>query len=696
MAETIFYTAVEESVTTPLNLRKIYYESADRNSAMHAWLFQKMAYASAEAYNEVTGKLKFLSTPIRGGLGKIKSDGNSSGGLYKNVFKPKDSYPKGGRFTPKPHINSVKISNEGDFGSLKKSEVAFTVYTLTDLNDCQPFFDLGANLQIKYGWNDAGGAGGKTGTFDGVIYNFTYSVNSEGAFDCVSYGMSAGINTLTGDTKASSDSGGKKATDAAGNEVQATTIIGEIDILVLNAASLAENAIDSNGIGAIRFPTSWGSDETPPPAAPVSGSAAVSGASAATTTPATGTTATTPAATANTTATPTSTIPWLPSTTTPTTPPAPISPYMPAPPSEFPTVTPWSSLLGSLVLDQPHYYISLEKIVELVNNKVLRAAGGPRFSRLIIKCNGTVTKCNVPPADKLVSGNPLQVLFPGFGNYGTHTFFTTDYVTEMKNGDLSKAMISVDWLKETLKAMGTLTADAQKSANKSVGKFLQNILDLIHINSGTRFKLSLVSNPKDDREILIADANYVETRVVPYEITAVTKNSICRSISLTSSVPSDVAAAAFIANTNTLAPLGVGIGSINKIPDATTTVSGSAQEQFEIAKKNIDAANLGPNTDNVIAMQAAIKRLYVGGSNSGGTNREKESVPFPISFSCTLDGIEGIVFGNTITSNYLPTAYQTDKKTPKVAFTVTKVEHNIAGNDWTTTISTVCRTLPTF
>jgi hypothetical protein len=266
----------------------------------------------------------------------------------------------------------------------------------------------------------------------------------------------------------------------------------------------------------------------------------------------------------------------------------------------------------------------------------------------------------------------------------------------MKNGDLSKALISVDWLKETLKAMGTLTADAQKSANKSVGKFLQNILDLIHINSGTRFKLSLVSNPKDDREILIADANYVETRVVPYEITAVTKNSICRSISLTSAVPSDVAAAAFIANTNTLAPLGVGIGSINKIPDATTTVSGSAQEQFEIAKKNIDAANLGPNTDNVIAMQAAIKRLYVGGSNSGGTNREKESVPFPISFSCTLDGIEGIVFGNTITSNYLPTAYQTDKKTPKVAFTVTKVEHSIAGNDWTTTISTVCRTLPTF
>jgi len=644
MAETIFYTEVTGSVTTKLDLRKTYYKSEDRSSGAHAWLFQKMAYASAQAYNEATGKSKSLSITQLGGLGKIGTSGKSSGGLYKNAFKPSDAYPIGGRFTPKPHINSVKVSNEGDFGSLKKSEVSFTVYTLTDLNECQPFFDLGANLSIQFGWNDAGQAGGPEGLFNGVIYNFTYSVNSAGGFDCISYGMSAGINTLSGDAKASSDSGGKKATDAAGNEVEATTIIGEIDILVLNASSLAENAIDSNGIGAIRFPTSWGSNET---------------------TPSTSTGTTTP-------------------TTNATT-----------PRSSATGPTPWNDIL-SIILDQSQYYISLEKIVELVNNKVLRAAGGPKLNRLVIKCNGDVTKCNVPTSDKLVSGNPLQVLFPGFSNYGTHNFFNTDFVPEMQNGDLSKAMISVEWLKEMLKNMGTLTADAQKSANKSVGKFLQNILDMIYTNSGTRFKLSLVSNPKDGTEILIADANYVESRVAPYIITAVTKDSICRSISLTSSVPSEMAAATFITNTNTLAPLGVGVAAINNISGSANTASGSAQDQFEAAKRNIDAANIGPNTDNVIAMQAAIKRLYVGGSNLGGTNPEKESVPFPINFSCTLDGIEGFIFGNTITSNYLPAAYQTSEKNPKVAFTVTKVEHNIAGNDWTTTLSTVCRTLPTF
>ena len=65
-------------------------------------------------------------------------------------------------------------------------------------------------------------------------------------------------------------------------------------------------------------------------------------------------------------------------------------------------------------------------------------------------------------------------------------------------------------------------------------------------------------------------------------------------------------------------------------------------------------------------------------------------MPFPLNFSATIDGIEGFVFGNVITTNYLPAVYQTTK----LAFTVTKVEHLIANNDWTTILSTVCRLLP--
>jgi hypothetical protein len=613
MAETIFYTEVDGKVKSVLNARKSHYASEDRSSAAHAWLFQKMAYAAAQAYNEASGKSKGLTAPSGGGLGKL-SDGKSKGGMYKNAAIPTGPYSDAGRFYPKPHINSVKVSNEGDFGSLKKAEVSFTVHSRSDLDSCQPFFDLGANLSIQYGWNDAGGAGGQQGNFVGIIYNFTYSVNSEGGFDCITYGMSAGVNVLGGDIKAGSDAAGKKATDETGNEVEAGTIIGEIDVMIAQATGLADNAINPDAIGAIKFPSSWGSSEE-------------------------------------------------------------------------------KDADAEKEEDKPQYYISLEKVVELVNNKVLRAAGGPKFNKLVIKCNGDITKCNVPTPDKLVSGNPLQVLFPGYGNYGEHNLFSTDFSTQLQSGDLSKAMINVDWLKEMLKNMGTLTADAQKSANKTVGKFLQNILDSIHTNSGTRFKLSVVSNPKDETEFLIIDSNYVENKIEPFQITAVTKDSICRSVSLTAKVPSEMATAAFVANTNTLAPMGAGITALNGAAGQAPPNTATAQEQFETAKKNMDATDKGPTSDNITAMQAAIKRLYVGGSNSGGTKPENEAIPFPIDFSCTLDGIEGFVFGNAITCNYLPTVYQQKQK---VAFTVTKVEHNISGNDWTTTLSTVCRLLPTF
>jgi len=64
----------------------------------------------------------------------------------------------------------------------------------------------------------------------------------------------------------------------------------------------------------------------------------------------------------------------------------------------------------------------------------------------------------------------------------------------------------------------------------------------------------------------------------------------------------------------------------------------------------------------------------------------RQGFAIPINLSIVLDGIKGFRFGNTITIDYLPDGYG------DVVFTVTKIEHSITNNDWTTTLSTVCRT----
>ncbi len=85
-------------------------------------------------------------------------------------------------------------------------------------------------------------------------------------------------------------------------------------------------------------------------------------------------------------------------------------------------------------------------------------------------------------------------------------------------------------------------------------------------------------------------------------------------------------------------------------------------------------------------MQSLLSSIYTQ-SPDGGPNR---SVPYPLNLSVTIDGIEGIIFGNTVTTNYLPSIFK-DEAGDKIVFTVTQVDHDISISDWTTTINTVCR-----
>ena len=150
--------------------RARYYSAEFRDSNAHAFLNKKIAYCNASCGGSS------LTVSEKGGIGNA--------GMYHGAH----------RF-PDPHITSVKLSNEGDFGSLRKAQVDFMVYDLGSLQAVSGFFALGADLSINYGWNNAGGAG-SAGSFTGVVYNFNYSVNTDGSFSCTSYAIAKGVNVL--------------------------------------------------------------------------------------------------------------------------------------------------------------------------------------------------------------------------------------------------------------------------------------------------------------------------------------------------------------------------------------------------------------------------------------------------------------------------------------------------------------------
>ena len=247
MADTIFYTAVDGGVAGAIGARSSIYSAAVRNSSALAWLNQKMAYADATATNTKNGNSAALSLVTGGGIG--------GAGLYE------PGRTSAGAFNPKPHINSVKISSAGDFGSVLKCDISFTVYNLNDLDGKQAFFDLGAEVNVNYGWNRAGGAGGAPGNFKGFVYNFSYQVNSVGGFDCVCNAMGEGIAILGAAANPASDAKGKEVADALGNKVHGDTVMGALDVIVQGLTGQAEQIVGPDGVGNVKFPESWGTGE---------------------------------------------------------------------------------------------------------------------------------------------------------------------------------------------------------------------------------------------------------------------------------------------------------------------------------------------------------------------------------------------------------------------------------------------------
>lgn len=631
MADSIFFTTLDDKVKEALEARKAYHGATERDQSAHNWLFRKYAVVTATATIEKTKKSASLTIPTKGGLGRTNQSGQSFGGLYQGTqpVKSKASFD-GGRYFPKPHITNVTIKSTGTYGSTRECEMEFAVYTLNDLNSISQFLTLGAKLEVMYGWSVPSSANGPSGKFDGTIYNFSYQLNANGGFDCTTMAMEKGINILPGNINAANDSD-KKREDALGFTINADNITNDILIDVANLENLQAPAFDeTTGIGIAKFPASWDqeSEESSENADNAEGSES-------------------------------------------TKPPSP-------------------------------YYITLESLIKRINGIAMTAAPD-KFKDIQIQCDNTITKGLIPYRG-FVSANPLEVIFPGYAAYTTlvDLSFGPDLSNKFKQSayvDLSKTMINVDWCANNGFPIIT-TQKGQESTASSVSDFLKKVFDLIYTNSGNKYKLSLtgplpVKIPlAPNKNLVIIESTFCDIKPKDiYEFTAVTQNSICRNITLAAEVPDAMQTAIFIGNkNNTYAKQPFALSAGDDETDSKT-----AEPKPQLLK---DAAFAAINASGPLdqtkfeALYTALIRENTSKETTTTEGAAFESIVYPLNLQLTIDGIEGIIFGNAITCNYLPKAYSSGTN-PKIAFTVTSVDHTISGGDWTTTINTVMRSVPT-
>ena len=598
----VFATNVDGNVQKLLNTRKAYYSAQFRDSGAHAWILQKTAFAQAQAITKANGKSASLGVPTQGGIGP--------GGMYTNSGTQ--------RFTPKSHITSVKIGNEGKWGSTKRCELAFAAYSLSALNSLQPFLTVGSEVTINVGWNNAGGAGGSGLTFKGLVYNFSYNLNANGGFDCTCEAISEGVLAASLRVGGEFDTGTEPAPPPAGDsgaesEAAANNLLSLLSqeiTKVTNEEAAAEIQPESAlRLDAYAFPiiavayklkrTAEGRDKSDG-----------------------------------------------------------IFEDDPDDPAE------------------PIFYVTLETVVDLINQMLSKS--GLDFKYI---CNSTVTTSKVDP--NMRSANPLVLMIPGRMQYSDDFNITnTEYESDVESGDISKLLISVDWLLKTSEEyQKSIGAQMPQDANQ-IDTFFQKIFEMIKTYTGSYHMLSLVTDPKElnPKEWKIIDSNTIDSTVTPYVFEVGTKRSMVRSVQLNTKIPSKFAAAAYIAARNP------GKSITSDVHVSPGVVGGKESETSfdpsQISKFASDVIN-DISEQNINKMSAFLSNLKATKPSGAAPNNLQ---PAAFDLSVTIDGVEGILFGNTISTNYIPSLYAKD-----VYFTVTNVEHNVSNNDWTTTLSTVMR-----
>ena len=611
-----FYNEVDPGVRGELSHRSGIYSARARGTSdsdyIHSWLFRKSAYVTISYNGNV-----ILEPPKRG-----------FDDMYKN-----------GLFPPAV-VNGVTISNEGDFGSLLKAEIRFSVYTLGQLTSfTQNLLSVKAGpnntpipVTIKYGWTL--GSDGPAEQFYGYVVNYNWSLRADGGFDCVSNLVGEGFASVF--TKADAPVPGTPTANNAGNET-------------VSPANWIRSVHTYNHQGA--YPAAFGGITlTNKVKISVTGPGFVLLELS------------------------------VDEDVAPNKPDAKISPV----PKQI-------------------KYVTLEFICAAVNATLKSISKNFKDHEYI--CDGTIS--NGWFYKDLVSSDPKSVIFPGFSTYGDKDILAgvnnlTMVMKSDKIVDLSKILISTDYLNELLTKMKeTKTATTNfKNVDVTVANLFKNIFEKIDSCSGGLYKLTLTTpqtkerTPSDLNKWIVLDTSYVPGTATICTIPVIASSGkgysgIARSVSMTSKLPGAMATAQFVSAASTLtdaSPAFVGVQTNTTVvdtnpPKSLTEVSTQLKNNAKAALKN------GFTTDDIANIEASLSEYKIAAApNDNLKDNWRQGFPIPIELSITLDGIKGFRFGNTIKIDYLPAGYE------NVVFTVTKIVHVIENNDWTTQLSTVCRT----
>jgi hypothetical protein len=639
--------AFPPEVSAELDRRKLAVQNREQD-----WMYRKYAYIKMST----TGQSQTMLCPSVMSIGDGTMGHNGHLSLYTK---------EGGIRKFKPTLTSVKITNEGgqDYTEsyIYEIEAQFKVFTMDDLDKVEnSFFRVGAEVKFEFGWNGAPlVAGINQVTGDGAIkanvYNFSFSLEDDGGFACSIKAMSAAAlwsqESMGGTTKVPDTETSKK-------NVKVSSFLESLQLGMRNAFGLADDEVIDNVKGGIANNKLLCSKGT----VRINGAETING------------------------------LFWI---------------------------TEMLSNKSTWYNDDELYfsYTNLDTLVSYINKKLQKQKSRNQFEW------GADSDIKITKKTEISSADPTQFVLPGeHAKYGkgdgekSQNFRDWSTVTTQLGNDkgtIKEILVGLEYLNRVYLDMEASQTSKKGGVKKkpTVNEFLNKIFNDIENLTGGLVSIMMVpetinqgeQNIKSDTEkILIVNRREttVSQAIVPYTFETLSKNAICRNVSLSTDFDSDTlilatesAVASGKSNLDSLKKLYPDCDKIQKaVATAQTDPDGGKITSDELLTERHSYGDDGFDSAGVQSL-ADSYRTYIQqqrvSSPSAWPAQFSESV-FMFKLSVTIDGIFGIPYLAPITIDRLPSKYKgTNNKT---YFSITSIEHSFDGQGgWETSIDTVMR-----
>lgn len=267
-------------------------------------------------------------------------------------------------------------------------------------------------------------------------------------------------------------------------------------------------------------------------------------------------------------------------------------------------------------------------------------------------------------------------------------------------------LVSVEFINEELHKI--LGGD-KYSRDKKVLSFLRLLFQQLETETGGIIDLELVPERNLNGSIVsisIVNKNGVPDNALdninPFLIKMMTKGSVVRAMSIESKVPDAVATEVATFTRSGLSYGDNETGNSITPAESKVVIAELLNELLNLNKSYLN--NLGDSQERITSrnkFNASVRDIYkklfsiqqsltlnIDGSLGTINNiLDLKTAVFPIYLKLTLDGINGFLYGNAITTNWLPKQYRDSR----IYWTVTKIRHRIENNDWITELEAIYR-----